>query len=68
MIRALELIRPGEPSDGTLTVAETQLPGMSDFAQVDASHTWMMNHPATQRLVVHFLLHGQFPPRDPGVQ
>ncbi len=61
MIRALSLIPAGEPSDGTVTVAETRLPGMTDFAEVDASHTWLMNHPATRELVLHFLHHRRFP-------
>lgn len=63
MIRALQLIPPGTPSDGTVTVEETRLPGMAAFAEVDASHTWMMNHPATRDLILHFLHHRQFPGR-----
>ena len=43
-----------------MTVAETRLPGMSDFALVDASHTWILDHPRTGELVVQFLEHGRF--------
>jgi hypothetical protein len=68
MIRAFQLIPAGEPSDGTVTVAETRLPGMTGFAQVDASHTWVMNHPTTRELVLHFVRYRRFPPDGTGVQ
>jgi hypothetical protein len=58
--RAAGLIPPGEPSDGTLTVAETRHPGMAAFAEVPASHTWIMDHPAARDLVLRFLDHGRF--------
>ncbi|MGM0576735.1 MAG: esterase/lipase family protein [Myxococcota bacterium] len=58
---ALGLLPRDEPSDGTVTVSETRLEGMADFATVPASHTWIMNHPETRRLVLHFLAHGRFP-------
>jgi len=51
---------PDMPHDGTVAVEETKLEGMADFATVDASHTWMMNHPETQRLVLDFLREGRF--------
>jgi hypothetical protein len=47
-----------EPNDGTLAVAETRLAGMRAFATVDASHTWIMDHPTTRALVVQFLESG----------
>ncbi len=50
----------GEPSDGTIAVAETRHPGMADFATVDASHTWIMNDPGARELVLSFLEHGRF--------
>lgn len=68
MISALNLLPPGEPSDGTVTVAETRLPGMCGFASVNASHTWLMNHPTTQSLVMYFLEHRRFPPDAAGVE
>jgi hypothetical protein len=48
-----------EPSDGIVTVAETKLPGMADFATVDASHTWIMNHPEVRAMVLEFLARGR---------
>lgn len=60
LIRSRGLIPPGEPSDGTVTVAETRLPGMADFAEVPASHTWLMNHPLTWELALEFLERRRF--------
>lgn len=60
LTRALAILPPDEPSDGTLAVAETRLPGMADFATVAASHAWIMNHPDVARLVLEFLEHGSF--------
>jgi pimeloyl-ACP methyl ester carboxylesterase len=53
--RSLGAFAADEPNDGTLAVAETRLPGMSAFATVDASHTWIMDHPAARALIVRFL-------------
>lgn len=53
--RRARIFAPGEPNDGTLAVAETQIDGMAAFATVDASHSWIMNHPAARALVVRFL-------------
>lgn len=50
------------PNDGTVAVDETHLPGMVDFATVDASHTWIMNDPRVQAMVVRFLAEGRFAP------
>jgi hypothetical protein len=49
-----------EPNDGTLAAWETRHPSMAAFATVDASHTWIMNHPRTRELVVRFLETGAF--------
>jgi pimeloyl-ACP methyl ester carboxylesterase len=49
-----------EPSDGTVTVEETRLEGMADFATVDASHTWILRHPRVREWVVSFLETGSF--------
>jgi pimeloyl-ACP methyl ester carboxylesterase len=49
-----------EPSDGTVTVEETRLPGMADFATVDATHTWILRHRTAQRFVLSFLDHNRF--------
>jgi hypothetical protein len=51
---------PGTRSDGTVAVDETQLPGMAAFAEVDATHTWIMNDPNAHRLVVEYLRDGVF--------
>lgn len=61
LTRALAVLPPGEPSDGTVAVAETRLSGMADFATVAASHAWIMNHPDVARLVLGFLADGRFP-------
>lgn len=45
----------GEAHDGTLAVDETELPGITAFATVDASHTWIMNNRQARELVVRFL-------------
>ena len=45
----------GQPHDGTLAVDETPMPGMTAFATVDASHTWIMNDQRVRELVVQFL-------------
>lgn len=60
LIRGMRLIPAGEPHDGTVRVAETRLDGMVSFAEVDASHTFLMNHPATRELVGRFLKTGRF--------
>ena len=46
--------------DGTVAVAETKLDGMSAFAEVDATHTWIMNDARVQQLVVQYLRTGGF--------
>jgi triacylglycerol lipase len=45
----------GVRNDGTVTVEETKLVGMAAFAEVDATHTWIMNAPEAHRLVLHYL-------------
>ena len=54
------LIEPEGPHDGTVSVAETRLPGMADFTTVDASHTWITHDPATVTKVLSFLGTGRF--------
>jgi alpha-beta hydrolase superfamily lysophospholipase len=48
------------PNDGTVAVAETRLDGMTDFAEVDATHTWIMNDERVHGLVVRYLRDGRF--------
>jgi alpha-beta hydrolase superfamily lysophospholipase len=51
---------PGTANDGTVAVAETRLDGMADFAEVDATHTWIMNDARVHDLVVRYLRDGRF--------
>ena len=48
------------PNDGTVAVAETRLDGMTDFAEIDATHTWIMNDERVHTLVVRYLRDGRF--------
>lgn len=50
---------PG-PDDGKVAVSRTRLDGMSDFIEVRASHTWIMNKAIVAEQVLHFLRHGAF--------
>lgn len=53
------LLIPGD-SDGTVSVENTKLPGMSDFLTVPHSHTFIMNAPAVAEATLHFLETGRF--------
>lgn len=44
-----------EANDGTVAVRETRLEGMSAFAEVDATHTWIMNDARVQMMSERFL-------------
>lgn len=48
------------PHDGTVAVAETQLPGIADHRLVSASHTGMLLSSEVAELTVAFLRHGRF--------
>jgi alpha-beta hydrolase superfamily lysophospholipase len=50
----------GVRNDGTVAVEETKLPGMAAFAEVDATHTWIMNAQPAWRLIVQYLQNGRF--------
>jgi pimeloyl-ACP methyl ester carboxylesterase len=52
----------GVRNDGTVAVDETKLDAadMAAFAEVDATHTWIMNAPHTLQLVTEFLRDGVF--------
>lgn len=54
------------PSDGTVAVAETRLPGLADHCLVDASHSGLLFSEPAARQAVHFLRHGRFDPDDAG--
>ena len=51
---------PQETSDGTVSVAETIVPGMMDFLEMPVSHTFMMWNQAVLQQVIHFLNYGVF--------
>lgn len=51
----------GVKNDGTVAVEETKLAEMSAFAEVDATHTWIMNSPHVRHLAVTYLSKGCFP-------
>ena len=59
-VKALRLLPENEPHDGLVAVRETRLEGMTDFATVPASHTWIMDHPDTRELVASYLARGTF--------
>jgi pimeloyl-ACP methyl ester carboxylesterase len=48
------------PSDGTVAVAETRLPGLADHCCVDASHSGLLFSEAAARQVACFLREGRF--------
>jgi len=53
------------PHDGTVSVEETQLPGITDHRTVDASHTGLLFSSEVADLTIAFLRDGRFvpPPR-----
>lgn len=53
------------PSDGTVSVHSARLEGMTDFATVPASHTFIMESPRVAKLVAAFLRDGRFYPASP---
>jgi hypothetical protein len=53
------LFPAGVMNDGTVAVDETKLAGMTAFASVDATHTWIMNSPRVRHLIVTFLCNGR---------
>lgn len=48
------------PNDGTVAVAETQLPGIADHVQVHASHTGLLFSQAAAQHTLSFLRQGRF--------
>jgi pimeloyl-ACP methyl ester carboxylesterase len=47
-------------NDGTVSVASTQLAGMRDFIEVNASHTFIMRNAEVARQTLEFLRSGHF--------
>jgi len=60
------IVAPGQPrpTDGVVTVAETEVPGMADRVLLPVSHSSMLVSAAVGRCVVHFLRHGRFASRQ----
>ena len=54
------LARFDGPSDGTVAVAETRLPGLADHCVVAASHTGLVFSRDAVAPAAHFLRHGRF--------
>ena len=53
-------ISPRGVSDGTVSVAETVVPGMLDYLELPVSHTFIMWNKEVLRQTAFFLQHGQF--------
>ena len=58
---------PARVSDGTVSVAETVVPGMVDFLTMPTTHTFMIWSKQIMEQAVAFLRNGRFerPPLDP---
>ncbi len=54
------IARLEKPHDGTVTVAETRVPGLADHTDLPVSHTGLVFSRAVAHAVVSFLHHGQF--------
>jgi len=48
------------PTDGTVTIAETHLPGLADHCIVNTSHSGLVLSAEAAQQSVHFLQHGRF--------
>ena len=48
------------PHDGTVSVRQTRLAGLSDHLVVPHNHTFLMDSPQVAQQVIHFLRHGSF--------
>lgn len=54
------------PSDGTVAVTETRLPGMTDHITAPVSHLGLLLSRRVADYATHFLRHGHFPGAAPG--
>ncbi len=48
------------PQDGTVSVAETQVPGLADHLQMPVTHTRLVYSAKVAQQTAHFLRHGRF--------
>ena len=53
-----------DPDDGKVSVRDTRLEGMRDFAVLPVSHAMIMQNREVFRLVRNYLSHGSFDPED----
>jgi hypothetical protein len=53
-----------DPDDGRVSVSDTRLEGMRDFAVVPVSHAMIMQDRQVIRLVRNYLAYGSFTPED----
>jgi len=60
LTRSAEMFPPDAPSDGTVSVEETKHPKMAAHAEIDATHTFIMNDPRARALTLEFLAEGRF--------
>jgi triacylglycerol lipase len=56
------------PHDGTVTVAETRLPGAAALLCVDETHTFLASHPRAIHAALRFVQCGDVPPDADGQQ
>ena len=52
--------RPDEPNDGSVTVEETRLEGLTDRVELNVAHSEMLVSNEVVEQVEHFLLYGFF--------
>ena len=57
--RSLGVLPASMRSDGTVALDETRPEGPHHFAEVGATHTWIMNDAQVQQMVLQFLQHGR---------
>ena len=55
------------PHDGTVSVAETKLPGATEHVVLHCTHLSMLVSSEVISFVIEFLEHGRFPPQDEDV-
>ena len=64
---AIHTVLEGD-DDGTVSVAETKLPGATDYTLVKNTHTLLLFDPETVEQTIHFLKVGKFQKVEPKAQ